>query len=138
MGEWQHFAHGADIGVRGRGETLAEAFKEAALAVTCIVADPGRVRPLDVVHVYCKVPDRDLLLAEWLNAIVFQMTTRHMVFSRFDVKINDCELTARIYGEPLDPLRHEASHHVRGVTDQDATVEHEADGSWLAQCTLVA
>ena len=45
MRERQHFAHGADISVRGRGETLAEAFEEAALALTCIVADPGRVRP---------------------------------------------------------------------------------------------
>jgi protein archease len=138
MRERQRFAHGADIGVRGRGDTLAAAFEEAALELTCIVADPGRVRPLDVVHVYCRVFDRDLLLVEWLNAIVFEMRTRNMVFSRFDVRIDDCELVARIYGEPLDPLRHEAANHVRGVSDRDVAVEHEPDGSWLAQCLLVA
>ena len=137
MRERQHFSHGADISVRGRGETLAEAFEEAALALTCIVADPGRVRPLDMVHVYCKVADKDLLLVEWLNTIVYQMTTKRMVFSRFDVKIGDGELVARIYGEPLDPLRHEASHKVRGATEE-ATVAHESDGRWTAQCVLVA
>jgi SHS2 domain-containing protein len=45
MSDWQHFAHGADIGVRGRGATLAEAFAAAAVGLTAVVADPLRVSP---------------------------------------------------------------------------------------------
>jgi len=34
---WEHFPHEADIGVRGFGATPAEAFEQAALALTAAV-----------------------------------------------------------------------------------------------------
>ena len=40
---WEHFPHGADIGVRGIAPTKAGAFEQAALAMTAIVADPRRL-----------------------------------------------------------------------------------------------
>jgi hypothetical protein len=36
---WQHFAHDADIGVRGRGRTIAEPFEQTALALTAVRSD---------------------------------------------------------------------------------------------------
>ena len=42
---WEHFAHDADVGIRGRGETRDQAFAEAALALTAVVTDPGSVAP---------------------------------------------------------------------------------------------
>ena len=36
---WEHFSHDADIGVRGWGQTLAQAFEQAALALTAVVTD---------------------------------------------------------------------------------------------------
>ena len=33
---WEHFAHGADIGVRGYGLSLEEAFEQAALALAAV------------------------------------------------------------------------------------------------------
>ena len=44
---WEHFPHGADIGVRGVGASRGEAFEEAALAVTAVVTDPVRGRRED-------------------------------------------------------------------------------------------
>ena len=38
-GRWQHFPHGADVGVRGIGRSLAEAFAEAARAMTAAAVD---------------------------------------------------------------------------------------------------
>ena len=40
---WEHFSHGSDIGVRGFGHPLEEAFEQAALALTAIVADISRI-----------------------------------------------------------------------------------------------
>ncbi|MEW5891370.1 MAG: archease, partial [Pseudomonadota bacterium] len=37
---WEHFRHGADIGVRGIGDTLGEAFAQGALALTAVVTEP--------------------------------------------------------------------------------------------------
>jgi len=34
---WEHFSHDADVGVRGFGATPAQAFEQAALAMSAIV-----------------------------------------------------------------------------------------------------
>ena len=60
MGDWEHFAHGADIGIRGFGRSPAEAFEHAAQALTAVVTDLAQVRPLEAVPVDCEVPDREL------------------------------------------------------------------------------
>ena len=36
-GEWEHFPHDADVGLRGWGATPAEAFEQAAYALTAVV-----------------------------------------------------------------------------------------------------
>ena len=47
---WEHFPHDADVGVRGFGATAAEAFEQAALALTAVVTN-ARVEPLVAVEV---------------------------------------------------------------------------------------
>jgi len=42
---WEHFPHGADIGIRGWGSDVAAAFEQAAQATTAIVIDPSLIRP---------------------------------------------------------------------------------------------
>jgi SHS2 domain-containing protein len=136
MGDWQHFAHGADIGVRGRGATLDEAFAQAAVALTAVVADPATVRPAESVHLQCRMGDRDLLLYEWLNTLVFQMATRHMLFSRFDVHVSADRLEAVAHGEVVDVARHAPAVEVKGATLTELAVRQEPDGRWVAQCVL--
>ena len=66
---WEHFPHGADMGVRGFGATKAESFEQAALALTAVIADPADSRSrASAVDRRCEAPDDELLLAEWLNA----------------------------------------------------------------------
>ena len=43
---WELFPRQADVGVRGFGATEAEAFEQAALAMTAVVTDPARVEEL--------------------------------------------------------------------------------------------
>jgi SHS2 domain-containing protein len=136
MGEWEHFAHGADIGIRGRGATLAEAFAEAASALTGVVTDIARVRPVSAVRIQCRVPDLELLFCEWLNTLIFNMATRHMLFSRFDVRLSGDTLAAEVYGEPVDVERHAPAVEVKGATLTELAVRQEPDGRWLAQCVL--
>ncbi len=84
---WEHFAHGADIGVRGVGTTKGEAFEQAALALTAVLTDPDGVAATTTVDIRSEAPDDELLLVDWLNALIFEMTTRKMVFGRFAVTI---------------------------------------------------
>lgn len=87
MDAWEHFAHGADIGVRGRGTTLGAAFASAARALTAVVTNPAEVRCTAVLEVHCEAADRELLFVAWLNELVYQMATRRMLFGDFEVTV---------------------------------------------------
>src|SRR5450830_218699 len=82
---WEHFEHGADIGVRGLGASKASAFEQAALALMAVITEPGRVAARDTVAIACEAADDELLLVGWLNALVFEMAVRHMLFARLRV-----------------------------------------------------
>ena len=85
---WQHFEHGADIGVRGLGASKALAFEQAALALMAVIVEPGRVMPRDSVAITCEAADDELRLVAWLNALVYEMAVRHLLFARFSVAID--------------------------------------------------
>lgn len=136
---WEHFPHDADVGIRGYGETPAEAFAQAALAMTAVITDPERVRPLQTVAIECTAPDLETLLADWLNRLVFEMATRKLLFSQFAVAIDDSgRLTATALGEPVDTRNHEPAAEVKGATFTALSVAQDKDNRdrWHAQCVL--
>jgi tRNA nucleotidyltransferase (CCA-adding enzyme) len=133
---WEHFAHDADIGVRGIGATRSEAFEQAALALTAVVTDPARVARQMAVEIRCDAPDDELLLADWLNAIVYEMATRNALFGRYSVALDDHRLSATAWGEPVDRARHRPSVEVKGATYTALSVAQRADGGWIAQCVV--
>lgn len=123
------------MGVRGIGATLAEAFEQAALAMTAVVTDPAVVVPRERVAIECDAPDRELLLAEWLNRVVYEMATRHMLFGRFAVHCDEKRLEAAAWGEPVDPARHRPAVEVKGATYTALRVAPTDEG-WLAQTVV--
>lgn len=133
---WQTFAHEADVGVRGSGDTMADAFAGAATALTAAVCEPSRVRVRDAVAIECEAPDDELLLVDWLNALVYEMATRRMLFSRFDVGIVGKRLRATAWGEAIDPERHQPAAEVKGASYCELKVARQPDGLWLAQCII--
>jgi tRNA nucleotidyltransferase (CCA-adding enzyme) len=132
---WEHFPHGADMGVRGFGATKAEAFAQAALAMTAVVVDPAEVEAREQVAIQCEAPDDELLLAEWLNALIFEMSTRRMLFGRFSVRFDGPRLTGQAWGEPVDVARHHPAVEIKGATYTELRVAREGDG-WVAQTVV--
>jgi SHS2 domain-containing protein len=133
---WEHFAHMADLGVRGRGASLEETFEQAAVALTAVVVDPTEVAALQPVSVECEAPDLELLLVDWLNALIYEMAIRKMLFSRFEVELEGTRLKATAWGEPVDRQRHQPAVEVKGATYTELKVAQEADGRWIAQCVV--
>lgn len=134
--DWQTFPHEADVGVRGHGATPAEAFAGAATALTAAICDPERVAAIESVRIECRAPNAELLLVDWLNALVYEMATRHLLFSRFVVGIENGHLSATAWGEPVDVARHRPAAEIKGATYCELRVTMEADGRWLAQCVV--
>ena len=132
---WEHFPHAADVGVHGFGKTPAEAFEQGALALTAVVT-AAEIRPTVSVKVQCDAPDIELLFVEWLNAIIYEMAVRKMLFSRFAVKIDGTRLEGTLWGEPVDVARHAPACEPKGATYTALKVAKEESGLWSAACVV--
>lgn len=133
---WEHFPHQADIGVRGLGVTLEQAFEQAALALTAVITDLAAVAPNEMIRLSCEAPDAELLLVDWLNVLIYEMATRNMLFSRFEVHLEGTHLGAQVWGEALEVARHHPAVEVKGATYTALKVARQPDGGWLAQCVV--
>ena len=133
---WEHFAHGADVGVRGYGPTRAAAFEQAALALTGVVTEPARVAATKAVPISCEASDDELLLARWLNAVASEMGRRHMLFGRYEVRLDGCRLRGRAFGEAASAARHAPRVEVKGATCTALHVGPEPQGGWVAQTVV--
>jgi tRNA nucleotidyltransferase (CCA-adding enzyme) len=135
-GDWELFPHGADVGVRGFGASREAAFEQAARALTAALTDPKWVRPRQAVKIACEAPDQELLLVDWLNALIYEMATRKMLFGRFAVRIENGRLRAEAWGEPVDVARHAPAAEAKGATYTELSVAQQEDGRWVAQCIV--
>jgi tRNA nucleotidyltransferase (CCA-adding enzyme) len=136
QGRWEHFAHGADIGVRGIGSSPGTAFEQAALALTAVIADPSRIVSRQAVSIRCSAPDLEVLLVEWLNCLVFEMATRGMLFARFTATIEGNELHGTAWGEETVVERHRPAVEIKGATFTALRVGQDEIGNWVAQCIV--
>ena len=132
---WEFFPHDADVGVRGFGATAAEAFEQAANALTAVVTQ-AEVAPKIQVEVNCEAPDLELLFVEWLNAIIYEMAIRNMLFSRFIVQIEGSRLAGTLWGEPVDVERHAPACEPKGATYTALKVAADNNGIWSAACIV--
>lgn len=132
---WEHFHHESDIGVRGIGSTLEKAFAQAALALTAVITEVV-IEPEKRVDISLEGSDLEFLFADWLNALIFEIATRSMLFSRFEVEIVECRLRAQVWGEPINVEKHHPAVEVKGATFTELTVEEMPGGGWMAQCVV--
>ena len=137
---WEHFEHGADVGVRGRGATAARAFEEAAHALFALVsADLEAIRPSTEERIVCEAANLEELLVAFLNELLFLFDSRRIVFGGFEIAIEELPDRVRLSGvargEPFDPNRHEFTVLPKGATFTALEVAPR-DGEWVAQCVV--
>ena len=132
---WELFPHAADVGVRGFGATPAQALEQAALALTAVVTT-AQVKAEQQIDVTCEAPDLELLFVEWLNAIIYEMAVRKMLFSRFAVRIEGTRLAGTLWGEPVDVVRHAPACEPKGATYTALHVGMDDSGHWSAACVV--
>ena len=132
---WEHFEHVADIGVVGFGATLAQAFEQTALALTAAITT-APIAEKECVEIECRAKGPDHLLVEWLNTIIFEMATRQILFGRFSVETDGKTLSAKAWGEPVDPKKHEPAAEAKGATYTALDVGQSEDGLWHAGCVV--
>jgi SHS2 domain-containing protein len=132
---WEHYSHTADMGIRGFGNTMEEAFEAAAMALVAVNVDLDKIEQKQKIKITCGEQDNELLFVAWLNSLLYEMATRKMLFSRFLVKIEKGKLTGCAWGEKLDLKKHEPVVEIKGVSYSDLKVTQE-NGRWVAQCIV--
>ena len=98
--------HPADIGFRARGATAAELFGNCARALVPIILDPAEIRPLQSMDVASEGGDRESLLVNWLNEVLYYVDGRRIALGDFEIaRIDDTRVECTARGEPRDRLR---------------------------------
>lgn len=136
MARWEHFEHEADAGVRGIGATLEQAFAQTALALTALSVEPESIESKAAIQIECRAADPELLLVDWLNALIYQMAVDKILFARFDVNIDGDRLQATAWGERIELEKHRPAVEPKGATYTELKVHQNSDGEWVAQCVV--
>ncbi len=130
---FETFEHTADLGLRIRAADLNGLFVDSARGLfSMIVANLADVRAVDSVSFEIVGGDREYLLFDWLNELLYTFDSRQLVLGEFEVTVAAGGLTATARGETFDLARHCPEHEVKAITYHGLKVVQEADG-WLAE-----
>ena len=136
MRSWEHFEHEADIGLAAASDEREGLFEAMGEALTAVITDPACVRTGNRVRIQCSAPDNALLLVDWINALVYEMATRQMLFGAWQVSLQGYELDAWAEGERVDRDRHQPVVEVKGATYTELLVGQDEAGLWHARCVV--
>ena len=136
VSHWEHFDHDADIGIRGIAPTFAQSFEQGALALVAVMTDLEKIKPSQSMSITCSAVDPEILFLDWINELIYKMTTKNLLFGRFEVAINKELLTATAFGEVVDREKHQPAVEIKGATFTELRVYQNADGMWVAQCIV--
>ncbi len=138
--EFETFEHGADIGIRGYGHTIEQAFINGAKCLFFYMYDLEDLKKeskdidgVKEIDIHLEADDLISLFIKWLNTLIAESDINSTVFFDFYVKILDLKLKARALGISRDKV--EAGVEVKGATFTEAKVEKK-DGIWIAQCVV--
>ncbi|MBI4875784.1 MAG: archease [Acidobacteria bacterium] len=128
--------HTADIGLRARGATLAEAFENAAAALSAIMVELDDVEPRLVYPIAAAGEDHESLLVNWLSEVLYCSDAQRVVLRRFRIlHLGPDRVAGQAWGEPRDPVRHRSNVMVKGITYHQLKIEQLA-GGWQVQVFL--
>ena len=126
MKKYELIEHTADIGLRANGETLAEAFANAALGMFSLMAELDEVVETQSRRVDIEADDVEGLLFEWLNSLLYSFDVEMLLFKRFDIiELEDKKLSASCYGDKYNPSRHSLRMGVKSATYHRLEVDRE-------------
>lgn len=135
---WEHFSHDADCGIRGIGRSREEAFEQIACALSAVQTDLAAIAPENKIQITQALiaPDDELLLFQWLNAVIYKTATTGMIFGKYRVETKADGLWGWAEGESIDDSRHDIACEVKGATMTAIKASWQRDGTYLAQCVV--
>ena len=117
MKKYRFIEHTADTGLIAYGGSLPEAFANAACGMFAIITDLRHVHAKESRAVEVAAEDRESLLFEWLNHLLYFFDVEMLLLKRFEITaMASGRLKATCYGEKYDPSRHILKTGVKAAT----------------------
>lgn len=118
---FEFLEHTADIYVAAYGNTLEEAFENAALAMFESMTETKTIELKNIDFIEVKADDEYALLYSWLEDLLIKFEVDEKLYSKFKVeRIEKAPegyvLKARIMGEAFDPEKHPSKVGIKAIT----------------------
>lgn len=118
--------HTADMGLVAYGESLAEAFANAAYGLFSLIVEPNKVKEKESRKVTVQAQDAEGLLFNWINELIYIFEVERLLFKSFDItEFTGQSLEATCWGEKYDPSRHQLKTGVKSATYHMLKVDGE-------------
>lgn len=125
--------HTADIGIIAYGEDISSVFINTAKGLFSLIIDPQEVSTKKHRDITVTAPDREALLVNWLNELIYLVDAEEVLFKEFDIiQITETKLQAKCYGEKINSKKHHLQREVKAATYHQLKVEKTMEG-WRAQ-----
>ena len=108
--------HTADIGIKAYGRSIEEAFENAAYGMFDIISDTSKVEPVGEYLIRLESDSLEELLVDFLSELLYIFEVQHLIFGKFEVKLDGTKLEARIFGEKFNPEKHPKGIEIKAVT----------------------
>ena len=134
--KYRQLPHTADLAWRIRGDSLPELFENAAGALVATMTDRRYIRRLEKREITVESPDREALLVDWLNHLLYLFDVAGFLGREFQVTaLTDRCLRATAWGERFDPERHPEKTAIKAATYHHLEIVPRGDG-WQATVIL--
>jgi len=121
--------HTADVGVIAYGADIKELFSNAALALFSLITEPESIEEKLQQGLEISSEDRDSLLVEWLNELIYLFDAEHILFNKFEIEnLTHKQLKATCYGEKIDPSKHKIKTGIKAATYHMLEVDKDSSG----------
>jgi SHS2 domain-containing protein len=133
---YRQIPHTADLAWRLWGKDLPELFENAGRALSATLTDIRSLRRRETRLVNLDSSDREALLVDWLNHLLYLFDIDGFVGRVFRVGALTSEhLEASVRGDIFDAARHPTKTAVKAATFHRLEIVPEADG-WRAMVVL--
>jgi SHS2 domain-containing protein len=133
---YRQLPHTADLAWRLWGQDLPELFENAGRALSATLTDRRYLRRRATREVRLRAFDREALLVDWLNHLLYLFDIDGFLGRDFQVESLTAErLEARVTGESFDPARHPERTGVKAATYHQLSIVPVQDG-WEATVVL--
>ena len=120
--------HTADIGIVAYGSDIEQLYVNASLGMCSLITDLDNLNE-DLCHIIdLASTDRENLLVEWLNELLYIFEVDHIIFKKFEIdNLTNNQIRARCFGEKINIQQHKIIREIKAATYHMLAIVKEND-----------